>query len=165
MRDTGSPSAEGSVEAGTGYPRRSDLRYSFVAKIELTDSSGKHLVAVTSNLSRYGCHVPTIRPFSPGTSVKLKIKRDRTTFESEGKVVYAISGNGMGIHFGNVPVGERAVLKEWLVQVGAAELEQRLRQSREANASTPQKVIVLSSLIVILIGALVLGLKWFGLLP
>jgi PilZ domain len=163
MRDTSSPSAEISVDAGTGYPRRSDLRYSFVAKIEVTDSSGKQIVAVTSNLSRYGCHVPTTTPFLPGTSVKLRIKRDRTTFESEGKVVYALSGSGMGIHFGNVPVGERVVLKEWLVQVSAAELEQRLRQSREANPSTPQKIIVLSALIVVLVATLALTLLWFGL--
>jgi hypothetical protein len=164
MRDTSSPSAGISVDAGTGYPRRSDLRYSFVAKIEVTDSSGKQIVAVTSNLSRYGCHVPTTTPFLPGTSVKLRIKRDRTTFESEGKVVYAFSGSGMGIHFGNVPVGERVVLKEWLVQVSAAELEQRLRQSREANPSTLQKIIVLSALIVVLVATLALTLLWFGLL-
>ena len=163
MRDTSSPSAEISVDAGTGYPRRSDLRYSFVAKIKVTDSSGKQIVAVTSNLSRYGCHVPTTTPFLPGTSVKLRIKRDRTTFESEGTVVYAL-GSGMGIHFGNVPVGERMVLKEWLVQVSAAELEQRLRQSREANPSMPEKIIVLSALIVVLVATLAFTLLWFGLL-
>ena len=163
MRDTSSPSAEISVDADTGYPRRSDLRYSFVAKIKVTDSSGKQIVAVTSNLSRYGCHVPTTTPFLPGTSVKLRIKRDRTTFESEGTVVYAL-GSGMGIHFGNVPVRERVVLKEWLVQVSAAELEQRLRQSREANPSTPEKIIVLSALIVVLVATLAFTLLWFGLL-
>ena len=78
--------------------------------------------------------------------------------------MYALSGEGMGIHFANVSVGERVVLKEWLVQVGAAELEERLRQSREANPSTSQKIVVLSSLIVIVIGAVVLALAWFGLL-
>jgi len=70
----------------------------------------------------------------------------------------------MGIHFGNVPVGERGVLKEWLLQVGAAELEQRLRQSREANPSTAQKIIVLSALIVVLAATLAVTLVWFGLL-
>lgn len=164
MKDTSSPSAEVSVDAGTGYPRRSDLRYSFVAKIEVTDSSGKQIFAVTSNLSRYGCHVPTATPFSPGRSVKLRIERDGMTFESEGKVVYALSGSGMGIHFGNVPLGERVVLKEWLVQVSAVELEQRLRQSREANPSTAHKIIVLSALIVILVATLAVTLVWFGLL-
>jgi hypothetical protein len=163
MRETSSP-AEVSADGGTGYPRRSDLRYSFAAKIEITDSSGKQVVAVTSNLSRYGCHVPTTTPFLQGTSVKLKIKRDCTTFESEGKVVYALSGSGMGIHFGNVPARERAVLKEWLVQVGATELEQRLRHSREANPSKPQKIIVLSALAVVLVAALALTLLWFGVL-
>lgn len=164
LRDTSSPSAEVSVDARTGYPRRSDLRYSFVAKIEVTDCSGKQIVAVTSNLSRYGCHVPTTTPFLPGTSVRLGITRDRMTFECEGKVVYALSGSGMGIHFGNVPAGARRVLKEWLVQVGAAELEQRLRQSREANPSTAQKIIVLSALVVVLVATLAVTLAWFGLL-
>jgi hypothetical protein len=164
MKDSSSRPADVSVDAGTVYPRRSDLRYSFVAKIELTDSSGKQIVAVTSNISRYGCHVPTNAPFLPGTSVKLRIKHERTTFESEGKVVYAVSGDGMGIHFGNVPAGERAVLREWLVQVSAAELEHRLRQSREANASTPQKIIVLSALIVVSVATLALTLLCFGLL-
>ena len=164
MRDTSSPSAEDSIDAGTGYPRRSDLRYSFIAKIEVTDPSAKQIIAVTSNLSRYGCHVPTTTPFSPGTSVKLRIEHDGKTFESEGKVAYALSGAGMGIHFGNVPAEERVVLKEWLLQVGAAELEQRLRQSREANPSTAQKIIVLSALVVVLAATLAVTLVWFGLL-
>ena len=164
MIDTSSPSAKVSADTGTGYPRRSDLRYSFVAKIEVTDSTGKQIVAATSNLSRYGCHVPTTTPFLPGTSVKLRIQRDGTTFESEGKVVYALSGSGMGIHFGNVPAEGRVVLKEWLLQVSAAELEQRLRQSREANPSTPQKIIVLAALIVVLVATLALSVLWFRLL-
>jgi hypothetical protein len=164
LRDTSSPSAEVSVDAGTEYPRRCDLRYSFVAKIEVTDSSRKQIVAVTSNLSRYGCHVPTTTPFSPGASVKLRIKHERMTFECEGKVVYALSGTGMGIHFVNVPVGERVVLKEWLVQVGAAEIEQRLRQSSEANPSKAQKIIVLSALILVLVATLAVTLVWLGLL-
>jgi PilZ domain len=164
MRDTSSPGAEVCVDAAPGYPRRSDLRYSFIAKIKVSDPSGKQIVAVTSNLSRYGCHVPTTTPFSPGTSVKLRIEHDGTTFESEGQVVYALSGAGMGIHFGNVPAGERVVLKEWLLQVGAAELEQRLRHSRAANPSKAQKIIVLSALIVVLVATLAVTLVWFGVL-
>jgi len=50
------------------------------------------------------------------------------------------------------------------VQVSGAELEQRLRQSREANPSKPQKIIVLSALIVVLVATLALTLLWFGLL-
>jgi hypothetical protein len=153
-----------SLAEGYWHPRRSDLRYSFVAKIEVTDPSGKQIAAVTSNLSRYGCHVRTTTPLLPGTPVTLRIKRERTTFESEGTVVYAIGSDGMGIHFGNVPIPQRILLKEWLVQIGAAELQERLRQSREANPSTSQKLIVLSSIIVIVIGIVVLALAWFGLL-
>jgi cytochrome c-type biogenesis protein CcmH/NrfG len=85
------------------------------------------------------------------------------TFECEGKVVYALSGTGMGIHFGNVRAEERVVLKEWLVEVGAAEIEQRLRQSSEANPSKAQKIIVLSALILVLVATLAVTLVWLGL--
>ena len=113
-------------------PRRSDFRYSFVAKIEVSDGeSGNRLVCATSNVSRYGCHVKTLTPFVPDTAVKLKISYGGAVFESQGKVAYAIAGEGMGIHFGDVSTQGRILLKKWLTGIGAKELEQRLRNKPE----------------------------------
>ena len=109
-------------------PQRSDFRYSFIAKIEVLDGeSGNRMACATSNVSRYGCHVKTLTPLLPDTTVKLKITHGGAAFESPGKVVYAIAGEGMGIHFGDVSAQARIVLKEWLTEIAAKELEHRLR--------------------------------------
>lgn len=155
-----------SPETGNWNLQRSDLRYEFIATIEVLDvDSGKQIVCATSNLSRYGCHVRTITPFLPGTSVKLTIKHQGITVESAGKVVYAISGEGMGVHFAKVGSGERLILKEWLVQVGAEELEERLRKSSNTKIALSKKEIVF--LIGCLLGLAVLvagAFSWLGIL-
>ncbi len=105
---TGAPKVDVSQDTGNWHPRRSDLRYTFIATIEVIDAnSGRQIVSATSNLSRYGCHVTTITPFLPGTSVKLTIKHQGITVECAGKVVYAISGEGMGVHFEKVGIADR----------------------------------------------------------
>lgn len=83
-----------SGETGNWYPRRSDLRYTFIATIEVRDAeSGKQIVSATSNLTSYGCQVRTSTPFLPGTPVKLTIKHQGITFRSLGKVDWG-RGNG-----------------------------------------------------------------------
>jgi hypothetical protein len=133
-------------------PQRSDFRYSFIAKIEVLDGeSGNRMVCATSNVSRYGCHVKTLTPLLPDTAVKLKITYGGGVFESLGKVVYAIAGEGMGIHFGDVSAQGQILLKEWLTEIGAKELEQRLRNK-------PQPRVVLTRLDKLLLVACVGGL-------
>ena len=96
--------------------------------------------------------------------VRLRIIQDGSIFATEGKIVYAISGDGMGVHFHNVPVTDRVLLKRWLVELGAAELEQRLQRTRETHPSKLQKAVVLGAMIVVLVAGVILSLAWFGVL-
>ena len=49
-------------------------RYSFIASTELTDLQAEtQTKEQTSDLSLFGCHVGTLKPFTPGTKVRIKI--------------------------------------------------------------------------------------------
>jgi hypothetical protein len=161
---TSAPKVDVSPEPGKWYPQRSDLCYTFIATIEVVDAnSGKQIVSATSSLSRYGCHVRTTTPFLPGTSVKMTIKHQSIAFQCGGEVVYAISGEGMGVHFEKVGIAERVILKEWLLQVGNQELEHRLRK----RVKTPiplskQEIVLLIGCVVVLAAIMVGAFAWFG---
>ena len=107
---------------------RSDRRHDFAASVKVVDAkSGKQIVSTTSNVSRSGCHVRTSTPFQPRTRVKVTINHQGITFESDGEVVYAIPGAGMGLHFENSETAEEDAIKEWLVQV-SDEVIERVRE-------------------------------------
>lgn len=160
---TGATKVDVSQEPGKWYPQRSDLRYAFISTIEVTDAeSGKQITSATSSLSRYGCHVKTTTPLLPGASVKLTIQYQGTTFQCGGKVVYAIGGEGMGVHFEKVGIAERVILKEWLVQAGTEELAYRLRKSSKKIPLSKNETIVLIACVVGL-AAIIAGV-WLGVL-
>jgi PilZ domain len=164
---SGAAKIDALADTGTWNLQRSDLRYSFISIIEVADSeSGQRIVGATSNLSRYGCHIQTVSPFPPGTLVSLKINNKGIAFHSRGKVVYAISGVGMGIHFENVAISDRALLKEWLAQVSAEELENRLRNTPAPRITlSHREIVVLAAGAVVLVAIIIAALAWFGLLP
>ena len=97
---------------------RSDRRHDFAASVKVVDAkSGKQIVSTTSNVSRSGCHVRTSTPFQTRTKVRVTIKHQGRTFESDGEAVYAIPGAGMGLHFENSETAEEDAIKDWLVQL------------------------------------------------
>ncbi len=142
------------------HPQRSDLRYAFAESIELVDvKSGKQIGAVTSNLSRGGCHVRTSTVLTPGTRVKVMVKHHGTIFQSEAKVLYMVEKHGMGISFQDVQPAERARIKQWLLELSRKEREQRARQN--ADSMRNQNILLVSC--VVAIEASIAGaLAWFG---
>ena len=78
--------------------------------------SGKHLIAVTGEISRLGCFVKTATPFPSGESVSLRITHDGMAFAVTGMVVHSVSGKGMGIVFGAISIDDQRVLEDWLAQ-------------------------------------------------
>ena len=69
----------------------------------------------TSDISRTGCYMDSLKPFASGTRVRIKLTRANETFETLATVVYANSGLGMGIHFDdNIEPGQLDVLNRWL---------------------------------------------------
>jgi hypothetical protein len=133
---------------------RSDRRHNLVASVKVVDAkSGKQVVSTTSNVSRSGCHVRTSTPFQPRTRVKVTINHQGTTFKSDGEVVYAIPGVGMGLHFENSQTAEEDAIKERLVQLG----DEVIERVRERVSSRKQKTVLILGIVVL--AATVAGLS------
>ena len=93
-------------------------RYPFVTKIELTDvQSETHIEERTSDLSLFGCHVDTLRPFPQGTKVNIRIAYRSANFEALGSVAYVRPNGGMGIVFTKIDLNDQLVLEEWIAEL------------------------------------------------
>jgi hypothetical protein len=93
-------------------------RYSFVARIELTDvRSDTHIEERTRDLSLFGCRVDTLAPFPQGTKVKIRIAHRSANFEALGRVAYARPNAAMGIVFTSIDLNDQLVLEKWIAQL------------------------------------------------
>ena len=75
------------------------------------------LSARTTNLSLFGCHAYTSRPFPEGTKVSLRILHGGASFAAFGKVVYFKPNSGMGIAFTKIERSSQAILEKWLASL------------------------------------------------
>lgn len=75
--------------------------------------SSQVVVAQTTELSRFGCFVQTIRPHPQGTRVHIELAEAGTTFVASGVVAY-VTGDGMGIVFSTVESENYEILAKWL---------------------------------------------------
>ena len=96
--------------------RRVAPRYPIILRVELREVSSKaNLIGRTSDLSRTGCYVDTVRPFAAGTIIHVKLLHTRESFEATGTVKYVIPGLGMGVQFSQpIPEKQLAILDAWL---------------------------------------------------
>ena len=106
------------LPASSGPERRRTPRLAFGAVAEVTaTTTGKYLVAITTEISRLGCFVKTTTPFPAGETVMLRITYDGSVLEAtSSSVVYTLPSSGMGIAFGAISPREEAVLEHWLAQ-------------------------------------------------
>jgi hypothetical protein len=96
-------------------PRPRPRRYPLIAPVELTDiQSAARLVQVITDLSIFGCHISTQRMWPIGRSVRIRIARDRATFEACGRIVYGRPRLGMGIVFTIVEPDHQWMLEQWI---------------------------------------------------
>ncbi|MGA2096163.1 MAG: PilZ domain-containing protein [Candidatus Acidiferrum sp.] len=96
--------------------RRGAPRYPLILVAEITEvPSGTKLHARTSDVSRTGCYVDTLKPFPKGVRVNLRLIRGREVFETGAQVVYVSPGLGMGIHFDEQSAAKQlGTLDRWL---------------------------------------------------
>ena len=93
-------------------------RYPFCASVELTDvNSETRINARTSDLSLFGCHIEKLKPFAPGTKIRIRIIHKGATFQALGRVVYAPSNAGMGVVFTSIQPNDLSVLENWLSEL------------------------------------------------
>jgi PilZ domain len=95
--------------------RRRLPRIPFNATSVVTDSS-QIVVAQTSELSRFGCFVQTVKPYPKGTRVHIEMSEGGATFVASGAVAY-VSSEGMGVVFSVVEPDCQAILEAWLSRI------------------------------------------------
>ncbi len=142
--------------------RRAHARFPFTAGAEVLDArSGARLNARVSDLSRGGCYVDSISPFTVGTEVKLRITKDASSFSSQAKVVYSSVGMGMGLAFTVIEPEQRWILEKWLAELRGEpspepeSLEEPksgpiVEQSETADSTRSEQSYVLNELIIAL---------------
>ena len=95
--------------------RRSVPRFALIATAEITEpASGVHISGRISEISRKGCYLDILNTLPVGTQLRLTIFRDQGTFTTNGKVIYAQEGMGMGISFADLASDQLKVLDAWL---------------------------------------------------
>jgi hypothetical protein len=94
--------------------RRRVPRIPFKATSVVTEAdSSRMVVAQTSELSRFGCFVQTIKPYPKGTRVHIEMADGGDIFTASGVIAY-VTGDGMGVVFSMVESGNYEVLAKWL---------------------------------------------------
>jgi hypothetical protein len=95
--------------------RRSQRRQAFTASALVFEPKSETLLrARTADLGPDGCFIDTLNPFTPGTSVKVRIEKSGATFEALARVVYSLTSMGMGLAFYSVGPEQLWVLHEWM---------------------------------------------------
>ena len=93
-------------------------RYPFHSSIELTNlQSETQIREQTSDLSLFGCHVDTLKPFPAETKVRMRIAHRSENFEALGRVTYSRSNVGMGILFTRIEPHDQSVLDKWIAEL------------------------------------------------
>jgi len=93
------------------------MRRPFAAKAEVVDvESERQVLAVTGDLSVFGCFVETPAPFPNGTKVRIRIIHRGATFVALG-YVSNVRSTGMGIRFGAIEAAHQQTLENWLGQL------------------------------------------------
>ena len=146
----------------TGYAgtqiadRRHAARYQFTAAAEVIEhSTGARFSTRTTDLGPGGCFVDTLVPFPVGSNIRIALHKGQNTFETDGTVVYAQSGLGMGIAFNDLNPDEALALSEWLAEVTKVKEQTfdilRKAQSTSAGASKAQDRAMITRLLNLLV--------------
>jgi hypothetical protein len=97
------------------FIRRRAVRHYFGGPAEVTDLNNRtRLLALTTDLSVFGCFVRTRHPFPEGTKITLKITHEGVVFANCGNVAHVQPSKGMGIAFGAVDGQAQLVLDNWI---------------------------------------------------
>jgi hypothetical protein len=101
--------------------RRVAPRYPLILIAEIVDISGAKMMARTSDVSRTGCYLDTLRPALKGAQIQLKLMRGEEVLLTQAKVTYASPGLGMGVQFsGEMTESQLLILDRWLTDAARA---------------------------------------------
>src|ERR1700693_4318882 len=137
--------------------RRHHLRFPFSATVEAIEiKTGTKVTGRTTDLGLGGCYVDTLSPFPVGTEAKIRILREKETFEAQVKVVYSLIGMGMGLAFVSAQPKQVRLFQRWLLEISGKAVpaketsEQDAVETAAAEKTQTLKNVVLSDLIMTL---------------
>jgi hypothetical protein len=70
----------------------------------------------TSDLSLFGCHVNTPKPWPAGTRLRIRIAHRGAIFAAFGRVAYVLPNTGMGISFTSIERDGELTLEKWIAE-------------------------------------------------
>lgn len=120
MSSPDQPDQTESTGAAVSSPgeRRRNLRFPFSATVEAVDiKSGAKVTGRSSDLGLGGCYVDTLSPFPVGTEARIRIIKEKETFEAQVKVVYSLMGMGMGLAFVSAHPKQVRLFQRWLLEL------------------------------------------------
>jgi len=83
--------------------------------VELTDlQSEAQLREQSSDVSLFGCHVNTLKPWPAGTRVRIRITHRGRIFVAYGRVASFCPNKSMGIVFTSIEENDETTLETWL---------------------------------------------------
>ena len=143
------PAAGSSTTGAAQADQRATDRYPLVMSAEVTDAAtGARLSARTSDLGLRGCYIDMLNPFARGTTVQVRLTREKKSFEAEGTVVHSQPGMGMGVAFTAVSPDQLEVLRKWLEVTGESSPLETSPAEAAARRSPQQKELrILNKLI------------------
>jgi len=124
--------------------RRRVPRVPFKATSVVTETgSSRMVVAQTSELSRFGCFVQTIKPYPKGTRVHIEMADAGDIFTAYGVVAY-VTGDGMGVVFSMVESENYELLAKWLSRIPRQSDRYRFRATAEVKelGSWQERVVI-----------------------
>jgi PilZ domain len=138
----------GAVESGSAERRRY-ARYPFTGTLEAVEpDSQTRIHGRTADLSEGGCYVDTLNPFPAQTRVKVRITREKRSFESQATVVYSVAGMGMGLQFEATDPQQLVSLRKWVGELsGKAIAETETEEKKDSPCSAAVRESVLNELV------------------
>lgn len=98
--------------------RRVGIRYQITVSAEVIELiSGTHFSTRTTDLGPGGCFVDTLMPLPVGSTVRVRLHKDRVGIEALGTVTYSQTGLGMGVAFDEMPLQKQRELDAWLAEL------------------------------------------------
>lgn len=107
------------TQSGPPYHDKREVpRFSFIAEVTVTEiASNTRISGRISEISRKGCYIDVLNTLPEGTTIHVRISRDKGGFECNGKIIYAQPGMGMGVAFAEIPADQLKLLDAWLAEL------------------------------------------------
>ena len=136
--------SSGGLGSGSAERRRYP-RYPFTGTLEAFElESQTRIQGRTADLSEGGCYVDTMSPFPAQTRVKVRVTREKRSFESLATVIYSVAGMGMALRFEATDLQRLMTLKKWLGELSGestAETEMEEKKASPRTAADSNRVL------------------------